>query len=282
MKSFLTYLKEIETKRLMKSDIADLDVIGEMIAKNCAPFLKDIGFNEEMNIGSDFPLLFRGMGKNDAVLLRKNVRNDRRDLDIPEIVSNYIDDAFLRVYDHRYHTNSLFASSNQEQAKTYGDVFIIFPVGNYEAIWSYEIYDLYYQLHVALFNSVVDEYGNRTPADELMSALEEISAGGAISSRDFMLNLFQMADSNNLTDGLYQPLFDVLQKYDMIERFEDILDQLVKSYYTKDSLSEYITSGTRSEVMVKTDEYIALNYDQLIKYELQGYDSLPKVIGKHY
>jgi len=114
----------------------DRAAIVELIQRDCQPFLGKIGGK----MGEY--TLHRGMAHSRTPLVKKQVRLDDRNALSTSAVkheryNNYFEDEFGVPF-----RNALFASGNKDQAAFYGDVFTVFPIGEFDWLWSPNIEDL--------------------------------------------------------------------------------------------------------------------------------------------
>jgi hypothetical protein len=103
----------------------------------CKPFQKEIGFDGIF----DFKTLKRGM-KNKPKLFIGNVRPDRRPSDTPLPIHEFMDNWFYKKFGVKFRSNAMFATKSQS-ARLYGDVYIVFPIGEFKYCYSSTIDDLY-------------------------------------------------------------------------------------------------------------------------------------------
>ena len=103
----------------------------------CKPFQKEIGFDGTF----DFKPLKRGM-KNKPSLLIGNVRPDRKPTDTPLPIHEFMDNWFYEKFGVKFRSNAMFATKSQS-AQIYGDVYIVFPIGEFKYCYSSTIDDLY-------------------------------------------------------------------------------------------------------------------------------------------
>lgn len=124
---FKNYLNEEVDPRLIPT-----------LEEDCKPFIKDL-----MSIhGKNMLYTGRDYFREDFKL--KRVRKERDPVDTPKLVHNWVDDWFYKKFGVRARSNSLFASFNYRQANSYGaEAYIAFPVGQYKAISSHKVDDLF-------------------------------------------------------------------------------------------------------------------------------------------
>jgi hypothetical protein len=104
----------------------------------CKPFQKEIGFDGTF----DFETLKRGM-KNKPKLFIGNVRPDRRPSDTPLPIHEFMDNWFYKKFGVKFRSNAMFVTKSRGSAQIYGDVYIVFPIGEFKYCYSSTIDDLY-------------------------------------------------------------------------------------------------------------------------------------------
>lgn len=129
MKSFKQFILE-------ESDLT-AEQIAQKILKDCQFFLKEINFHPE-NVF--YHGLFRGIGiktNDEKNILRKwRVNDSREPKDMPRELHDTLDDFFEEEFGTRFRSESLFATGSKSMAREYGIVFLVFPIGRFEYIWS--------------------------------------------------------------------------------------------------------------------------------------------------
>lgn len=83
---------------------------------------------------------------NEMEYATKNVRLDRKPLDFGRRWTTIIDDWFNDKFGIRARTQCLFATgeaTSEKDLKFYGEPCVIFPIGDFEYVWSSHITDLY-------------------------------------------------------------------------------------------------------------------------------------------
>jgi hypothetical protein len=128
MKTFKDFLSD-------SIDGPSVDGIVEMLKRDCSPFLKVAKVH-------NYPLL-RGMDETSIVstIPQPKYRKPKDSTAAFNKMFNFIVEGAIGVKDIRAQT--LFCTTNFQQANIYGNVHYIFPKGDYKFIWSPEIYDSY-------------------------------------------------------------------------------------------------------------------------------------------
>lgn len=123
------------------------------IRQNCQPYLK-----QNTDAINRYPM-YRGVkppgghsvtGVGDANVIRKEVRlTNRKPSDMPFELHEFINNYFQEEYGAPFRS-AMFVIGSSGQAGAYGTVYLIFPAGKFEYLWSPEFEDLF---------SITGEYG---------------------------------------------------------------------------------------------------------------------------
>lgn len=106
----------------------------DMLFKECSQWIKE----------SQGEIVYRGMTVEDRpAMVKKAVRKDRKPIDTPPQAHEAIIELISRLGFKANRNNSIFTSGNKNQARGYGEIYVIFPIGNYFYTWGPEIIDLY-------------------------------------------------------------------------------------------------------------------------------------------
>ena len=115
----------------------EIERVKRTLKKRCMPFLKEF----------DAPI-YRGYNKGISGLMsRKITRKDRVPRFIPKEVHEELDDLLESIYGWRPRSNGIF-TGDEITAANFGKLYMFFPVGKYQYIWTertsdlYELYDI--------------------------------------------------------------------------------------------------------------------------------------------
>ena len=107
------------------------------IQKECEPYLEAIDYNVlEYR-------LYRGMKGTNEPYMTGRVRLEGRK---PQATGTHVHDAVNEWFTKKFgepFRNALFTSSDPSFAADYGNLFIVFPTGNFSFVWSEEVEDMY-------------------------------------------------------------------------------------------------------------------------------------------
>lgn len=154
MKTFKQYLRE-ETEDDLKAE-ADRDredmlrssKILALLKKDCAPFMKECvhgGFLYRGITNMDESNLV--MEYDEIEVYKKAVRSDRLPLNTEKETQVLYDNWFEKKFGYRVRSESMFCfgEDGREAARQYGRVFLVFPIGDFQYVWSPNVLDL--QIH---------------------------------------------------------------------------------------------------------------------------------------
>lgn len=131
------------------------------IKQNCQPYLKlnkDAMISRSLYRGVKPPGGFSVTGAGDANFIRKDIRlTDRRPSDMDEDIYEFFNKYFTEMYGAPFR-NAMFASGSSGDAADYGAVYVIFPIGEFQYLWSDTIEDLYTELHKLYDEHPIDGY----------------------------------------------------------------------------------------------------------------------------
>ena len=218
---FSEFLLEVET-------LPDYNDIVETIARDCAPFMREIG---------DKPL-YRGL-KVDGVIQTKKVRTDRRPLDTNRDTSEAFDLALAPYTGFKTRSEGVFATSTESNASIYGSTHFFFPKGDFQYAYSTYIADL---------SGTLLGYGNNENLFlvSFTKHYKDMVAEGLIEPS------FRIPP----TDGILNPWY-VLKDVDRDTKYE-LFRRIFKEHkiYSTDNLDVGIESEV--EIIFKCEEYYAV------------------------
>jgi hypothetical protein len=167
---------KIEVK---EEDYETIKEVVDTLKTHCGPFLQDI-----KKVGR---LLYRGTYKVDwrEPMQHTQVRMDRRPKDTNLILHNYTDDYLEKKFGWRPRGQGVFTTGNRGQAVSYGNLFSVWPVGDYKYLWSDDVRDLFNNFRTALQLSS----GEMKSAAKVHRALQDDDNGKRKIQK--LLNTFQ-------------------------------------------------------------------------------------------
>jgi hypothetical protein len=163
--------------------------IVEIIERQCKPWLDEVSNGSlRRYLGSPF---YRGV-KSRSHFFYKPVRPDRQ----PKDTHPYVHDMFVDFLEKEdavaNRDNSAFISADPEDAARYGELFVIFPVGNFHYTWIKGINDLTGDFNVIL----------QRVSDRHVRGMSEIDATDP-KHRRFVDQAFKILKENIIKGGLF-------------------------------------------------------------------------------
>lgn len=261
----------------------DIESVIQQIQNDCAPFIK--AMKNPIATGSYF---FRGVknrsifGKNvnlinnEPEVVKGQLRTDRHPDSTPLVVHEVADAYFERTFGHKYRSNALFVTADENDADQYGKVYMVLPIGNYKCVTSHVINDLYLKIVPKGAKSLSGFLKTFISSNE-DHAIEIV---GKILVKNGLLNEKDLAEQQkvlNIFMSLFN-LFNMIQKDDNADEkaaVEEIFNTYVfdkcKYFETKDAFN---AMDTLNEVMLYCpDGWYGIEYtkagSQLLKQIIQ-------------
>lgn len=123
------------------------------VVEDCKPFLRELGFLNRSSDVSD--LVYRGLSA-EGTLIQKTPRVDRKPKSTSKAVHELVDDWFKGHFGFRYRSKGVFATGSIIEAASYGRPYTIFPIGNFDFVWSPQYKDLFPVVSGAIKQTLVD------------------------------------------------------------------------------------------------------------------------------
>lgn len=219
------------------------DKVIDFIRKNCQPFLQQ---NKQSLLNGQY--LYTGTQRWTSRVFKAAVPVNRRPKDTSLLIHNLFDNYFKQQFGIAYRSNALFTTIQESIAKDYGNVYAVFPIGEYSILTSPIIDDLTTKFGYS-FSYLLAALFDYDALDQLPdSEVNELKHDG--------MSLFQsLVHDFDYGDGDLSPAF---QKFII----KHIIPKL--GYFETKS----ITSLNKSEGMVHCSEYYAIkvidNMDDII------------------
>lgn len=142
----------------------------EMLLELCMPYIKECRKADKF--------LCRGYGSNNAPILRRKPRKDRKPKDTDLQVHNVIDDLLYKKFKWKPRSEGVFTFGGSDayfaNYKQYGNPYIVFPIGDFKFVWSKEIDDLTFYLSTRV--RILDfDYKLLKPIEDIMYRLVKVS-----------------------------------------------------------------------------------------------------------
>jgi hypothetical protein len=196
--------------------LRDAKPVIKFIRDNCKPYLKMKGSKP----------LYRGIaGSEDKYIFIGTVRKRRWPKDTEEEMHKLFNRAFKSVFGWSCRGEGLFVTSDIDQTVEYGEPFAIFPIGNFEFVYSDKIEDLYDFRY--------------------------------LQGVDFLDKLNSPILKKYKNKWEYEITHYERQK--MLKKYPEIMEEFVKKYYSNKNFPK--AGNTGHEIMIKCDKYVAISND---------------------
>lgn len=229
--------------------LSDSEDIMAFIQQNCQPYIK---VHPDF---MDWPL-YRGMSPRGDVSIQ-SIRQDRKPLSSNQYIHQVYDEAMKLAGLTAVRSNSIFCTGNKNSAGGYGEVHVIFPMGDFKYSYTTEYRDLY-----TAFGRLVRRGLFRFKNTD--AVLTRVEAKKLTND-----NLPQEVTEISLKDLNENFKIDWYKIYDLIDSEESsLIDRLAidvdhiaegfKELYRTSDLDAAIWNNT--EIMITGDKYLALKH----------------------
>lgn len=150
------------------------NILAEKLKKDCAPFIEEMAKHRAF--------MYRGTMKDTEDYTIKGVRKNRKPRNTESDISDEIDSLFLNRFGKRLRMETVFATAREQDASTYGDTYLFFPIGDYTYYWNEEVDDLFGVLDSLRCDENYSDEWIDEKLKELVDNYVEGNIGGAIRS----------------------------------------------------------------------------------------------------
>jgi len=221
-------------------EISDEEII-KIVQRDCKRFLDN-------NPGTEYAL-YSGRNKSNK-FIKNYVRKDREPLSMKKQIHDKLNNIFKEAYGVNLRSESVFCSRDIDVAGGYGNLYMIFPIGEYQLYWSDIINDLYMDLgwaDSALFSLERDE------SYFTLYHLIDSNADYKTTINQLHLNIRNKKGERLNNDEILKYVEDLKEKIDKDKNFRK--EQIRKLYNTSKKVDKKID---RAEIMLVCDEYYGL------------------------
>ncbi len=191
-----------------------------VIIRDCGPYLKEIQ--------SPSPKFLISGRKSDYSWFEKDVRKDRKPVDMNSEIHNDLDALFQLKFGYPARSSSLFTSTRADVVSNYGKIYLIFPKGIFKYLWSPSVFDLYVHIQKRANYQEMKRYNG------LLDYLTD-----------------EVTDEVKGTDK--ENYIKVIAK----ERYDEYLQDVVNTY-SKSNFNAALASG--HEIMINCKSYYAVEH----------------------
>jgi len=132
------HIRDIAKKYNLPTNLAKLAI---SVITDCQPYLHENNnpISTPLYRGVNTSGLFKQKGK----IIKKNVRlDDRIPTDSGTDLHNELNKAFNDAFGEPFR-NAMFCSGATTIVEYYGDVYVVFPIGNFKYLWSNDVTDVF-------------------------------------------------------------------------------------------------------------------------------------------
>lgn len=236
---------------------------------------------------------YRGIRSN-FVFLKKQYPRKRKPMNIDNLISQLVDSALDDIGMNAKRENSVFVTSSQSQALSYGNLYLFFPKNNFSFTYSKKINDLFLDLKKIYNDSRFNRYGViffkdmpyhiTIDEDIFFDKLknEIIDFLKTRKYKKYFLLLKEIKNSKNLYDLIqtvkknyfFYELYNFVEQYlknntisfEQSDYLKKIFKNIIKSIYKNDNIYEALLLS--NEVMFTNDYYYCLTYDYVEYYNI--------------
>ena len=239
----------------LNEDTLDTTNVIDYINTHCKPYL-----SENPNFLST--PLYRGMNESSEILI-KNIRSDRTPLDSTPFYHKIFTDGFKDAGIIANRDNSIFCTGDSSAASRYGNVYVIFPIGNFEYSYSLSISDLYNYKFYFYTHGFINFKNNKAP----VLTLDDIEP--FFNTKKIETELPAKFSINQLSKVLIKYRSSIIAWLDGTpkEKLSSILDRIgfdkdgfaakIKELYKSDNLERGIRA--QNEIMITGGKYVAID-----------------------
>lgn len=235
---------------------------------------------------------YRGVRSN-YTFFKKHYAKQRKPMNMDKNLSDLIDDALLEMGKKAKRDNSVFVTSSQSHALSYGNLYIFFPKNGFHFTYSKKINDLFLD-----FRKIYDDvrfnrddivffknlpYQIKTSRNDFFKSLktETIDFLKTKKPKNYFLIMNKIKSCNSLDDFMYiiktyyfiTDLYEFVEKYlnenslnlNKSEYLKKTFKKIIKELYDEDNIEKAFLLS--NEIMFTDDYYYCLTYDYLKYYE---------------
>lgn len=237
--------------RLPKSSLTEnvslnLQNVSQFIKNNCQPYLRE---NPEFE---KFPL-YRGINKTDAVIISP-VRTDRRPLDTDVKTHNTIVKELSKRGIKANRNNSIFCTGDSETPYTYGNRYVIFPVGDFDFTWNPKILDM--TTNIAGASTVIKDDERIIVIGSGYYKQLSLRLKRDVKHENYRVSTNDILKAYGSSEDVPEEIFIEMVRKNKV-KYNPELDKTLDTYKTTDLVSA-IKSGC--EIMIRCKEYVAIKY----------------------
>lgn len=206
-----------------------LEEVLNLIRSNCGPFLDEARGNLYRGVGH--PPEVKPGAPVEEVLVKSMIRKNRRARDNKQEFNDYVDAITQDHVGFKMRSAALFTTTDLATAEHYGDVALIFPIGDFQFAWSPLIKDLYFTFFDA--------------------GTEDWSTELAQTMRPFIAKENEKA--NDVDDDALGELFSRIPPAIQRNIVQDAIETIPDVFFSTQYLGRAQLYGNGNEIMITND-----------------------------
>jgi len=224
-------------QELLESNQFDTpDEVISFIQNNCQPYLKENPNNKN--------ILYRGTNSSEQCYI-KSIRTDRNPSGSNKSIHDIFDDAFKKAGFVATRSNSLFVTPSVYQASEYGNVYVVFPIGDFNYTYSNEVVDLLNET-----SNIINKLGF-VISNDIINYVDEKKNELHPQIFKYLGYLFILTQ---LSKELYGDRYEIFVHPDKVKVNWEKLPDLLSELYTNTNIS-----NADSEVMISSKQALLID-----------------------
>jgi hypothetical protein len=235
-------MKIKEITEYFEDDGNDLLKIKAFIEQNCQPYLKEIGGIEELPYTLMHGSNSSALKQNIATII--TINQERKPKDTPLYIHDQLNAGLMKAGFKAHRGNSIFVSGHNGVSGSYGQTYIVIPIGEYHYTWG------------------LAKYGPIRDLWDLQPYIDMANQGYMSIDDD------EMQEGANLSDDEMDQfrgdtgkfIKQTIRETDTLKNYQlhfHVLEDYFKKYYKVDNLEAAIRSG--AEVYLHAQKVVMLN-----------------------
>jgi len=239
----------------------DREVISK-IKHECSDIVKEYALTNK--------LLYRGTKTSRRETISDNVykiipRNDRKPKDTDPSDQRSIDDLFEDIFGWRPRSEGVFVSSSSTVAKSYGKIYVFFPVNGYKYVWSPNYEDLYsdYFENKTLYDeydpfSYIGDWIDQETNEKFAEKYDIPYANSDYATYSYNgMKIDIYVDEDDLQISKTYLWVPVVSEEEWMDSRDPSLENVVETYQDR-NLHTYLKGGNKNEMMFKCNYYYGI------------------------
>ncbi|AUZ94875.1 hypothetical protein FDI40_gp063 [Agrobacterium phage Atu_ph07] len=227
--------------------------VAEFIRKKCQPYLR---MNPDFNNNP----LYRGISSSEPIIVSA-IRTDRKPLDTDLETHNKIVKELSNRGIKANRDNSIFCSGDSDVPYTYGNTYVIFPIGEFDFTWNPKILDM--TTNIAGASTVIKDDERIIVIGSDYYKQLSLRLKRDVKHENYRVSTNDILKAYGSSEDVPEEIFvEMVRKHKV--KYNPELDKTLDTYKTTDLVSA-IKSGC--EIMISGKEYIAIKYSNYTRFQ---------------